>query len=133
MLDADGWFPTKDIATLDQDGYLFIGGCSDDTIIRGGENIAPAEIEDVLVEHPKVPTSRRRGPRAGPDHRRRRGATSRCQSDADELREHVRQHLRGSRTPDRVVFRDELPTNATGKVLRRDLVQDLKSATKEPA
>ena len=50
-----------------------------------------------------------------------------------ELREHVRQHLRGSRTPDRVLFRDELPTNATGKVLRRDLVQDLKSASKEPA
>jgi acyl-CoA synthetase (AMP-forming)/AMP-acid ligase II len=45
--------------------------------------------------------------------------------DPDELREHVRAHLRGSRTPDRVVFRDELPTNATGKVLRRELVQEL--------
>ncbi|OBG93754.1 AMP-dependent synthetase, partial [Mycobacterium sp. E136] len=54
VLDADGWFPTKDIAMLDEDGYLFIGGRSDDTIIRGGENIAPAEIEDVLVEHPAV-------------------------------------------------------------------------------
>ena len=52
--------------------------------------------------------------------------------DPDELREHVRKSLRGSRTPDRVVFRDELPTNATGKVLRRELVSDLKSATKEP-
>ena len=54
VLDADGWFSTKDIATLDEGGYLFIGGRSDDTIIRGGENIAPAEIEDVLVEHPQV-------------------------------------------------------------------------------
>ncbi|WP_409370836.1 AMP-binding enzyme, partial [Mycolicibacter minnesotensis] len=45
--------------------------------------------------------------------------------DPDELREHVRAHLRGSRTPDRVVFRNELPTNATGKVLRRELVQEL--------
>jgi acyl-CoA synthetase (AMP-forming)/AMP-acid ligase II len=44
--------------------------------------------------------------------------------DADELRAHVRAHLRGSRTPDRVVFRDELPTNATGKVLRRELVDE---------
>ena len=52
VLDAEGWFPTKDVATLDEAGYLFIGGRSDDTIIRGGENIAPAEIEDVLVEHP---------------------------------------------------------------------------------
>ena len=54
VLDAEGWFPTKDVAYLDDDGYLFIGGRSDDTIIRGGENIAPAEIEDVLVEHPHV-------------------------------------------------------------------------------
>ena len=54
VLDAEGWFPTKDVAMLDESGYLFIGGRSDDTIIRGGENIAPAEIEDVLVEHPDV-------------------------------------------------------------------------------
>src|SRR6201995_1781929 len=54
VLDAQGWFPTRDVAMLDEDGYLFIGGRSDDTIIRGGENIAPSEIEDVLVEHPDV-------------------------------------------------------------------------------
>ncbi|WP_333892850.1 fatty acid--CoA ligase family protein [Mycolicibacterium gadium] len=128
VLDADGWFPTKDVASLDEAGYLFIGGRSDDTIIRGGENIAPAEIEDVLVEHPLVhdcavvgPEDPQWGqiivavvvPAAGAD------------PDPDELREHVRSQLRGSRTPDRVVFRDELPTNATGKVLRRELVQEL--------
>jgi acyl-CoA synthetase (AMP-forming)/AMP-acid ligase II len=54
VLDADGWFPTRDIAWLDDEGYLFIGGRSDDTIIRGGENIAPAELEDVLIEHADV-------------------------------------------------------------------------------
>ncbi|MDG5483845.1 class I adenylate-forming enzyme family protein [Mycolicibacterium gadium] len=128
VLDADGWFPTKDVASLDDAGYLFIGGRSDDTIIRGGENIAPAEIEDVLVEHPGVrdcavvgPEDPQWGqiivavvvPAPGAD------------PDPDELREHVRSQLRGSRTPDRVVFRDELPTNATGKVLRRELVQEL--------
>src|SRR5205814_6355513 len=53
-LDSEGWFPTRDRAWLDPDGYLFIEGRSDDTIIRGGENIAPAEIEDVLVLHPDV-------------------------------------------------------------------------------
>src|SRR6202012_1047330 len=53
-VDENGWFPTKEIATLDEDGYLFIGGRSDDTITRGGENIAPAELEEVLVEHPAV-------------------------------------------------------------------------------
>jgi acyl-CoA synthetase (AMP-forming)/AMP-acid ligase II len=57
--------------------------------------------------------------------------------DPNELREYVRRQLRGSRTPDRVVFREELPTNATGKVLRRELVAGLNvertTGTKEPA
>jgi acyl-coenzyme A synthetase/AMP-(fatty) acid ligase len=129
---------------LDAEGYLFLGGRSDDTIIRGGENIAPAEIEDVLVEHPHVHDCAVVGaddpewgqiivavvvPSAGVD------------PDPDELLEHVRGQLRGSRTPDRVVFRDELPTNATGKVLRRELVAEMHTyltaeqtiPTKEPA
>jgi acyl-CoA synthetase (AMP-forming)/AMP-acid ligase II len=131
VLDAEGWFPTKDVATLDEGGYLFIGGRSDDTIIRGGENIAPAEIEDVLVEHPSVRDCVVIGPE-DPQWGQiivavvvpAEGAAP----DPDALREHVRAHLRGSRTPDRVVFRDELPTNATGKVLRRELVDELNRA-----
>jgi acyl-CoA synthetase (AMP-forming)/AMP-acid ligase II len=128
VLDAEGWFPTKDIAMQDDEGYLFIGGRSDDTIIRGGENIAPAEIEDVLVEHPAVRDCAVVGPE-DPQWGQiivavvvPAGAAS---LDPDELREHVRRQLRGSRTPDRVVFRDELPTNATGKVLRRELIAEL--------
>ena len=128
VLDADGWFPTKDIAMLDELGYLFIGGRSDDTIIRGGENIAPAEIEDVLVEHPSVRDCAVVGPE-DPEWGQIIVAVvvpaENANPDPDELREHVRAHLRGSRTPDRVVFRDELPTNATGKVLRRELVNEL--------
>lgn len=134
VLDAEGWFPTRDIATLDHAGYLFITGRSDDTIIRGGENIAPAEIEDVLVEHPEVHAVAVVGveddqwghaivavvvPAAGTN------------PDPDELREHVRKLLRGSRTPDRVVLRDELPTNATGKLLRREIVASLSAANIE--
>ena len=116
VLDAEGWFPTKDVAMLDDDGYLFIGGRSDDTIIRGGENIAPAEIEDVLVEHPaRARLSRSSAPRTPSGARS--SSPSWCppqgaDPDPEELREHVRKSLRGSRTPDRVVFRDELPTNA---------------------
>jgi acyl-CoA synthetase (AMP-forming)/AMP-acid ligase II len=136
VLDADGWFPTKDVATLDDEGYLFIGGRSDDTIIRGGENISPAEIEDVLVEHPHV----RECAVVGPEDPRWGqiivavvvSATD-ATPDPEELRQYVRTQLRGSRTPDRVVFRDELPTNATGKVLRRKLVEDLELPTKESA
>ena len=133
VLDDEGWFPTKDIATLDDAGYLFIIGRSDDTIIRGGENIAPAELEDVLIEHPHVHEVAVVGvedpqwgqaivavvvPAAGVD------------PDPEELRAYARKFLRGSRTPDRVVFRDELPTNATGKLLRRQIVDGL-SATAE--
>jgi acyl-CoA synthetase (AMP-forming)/AMP-acid ligase II len=128
VLDENGWFPTKDIAMLDEDGYLFIGGRSDDTIIRGGENIAPAELEEVLIEHPHVHDVAVVGvedpqwghaivavvvPKPGVD------------PDPEELREHVRKSLRGSRTPDRVVFRDELPTTPTGKVLRREIIETL--------
>ena len=127
VLDENGWFPTKDIALLDEEGYLFIGGRSDDTIIRGGENIAPAELEEVLIEHSHVRDVAVVGvedpqwgqaivavvvPAVGID------------PDPEELREHVRKSLRGSRTPDRVVFRDELPTTATGKVLRREIIEN---------
>ena len=134
VLDENGWFPTRDIATLDEDGYLFIGGRSDDTIIRGGENIAPAELEEVLIEHPQVRDVAVVGvedpqwgqaivavvvPAAGRD------------PDPEELREYVRKTLRGSRTPDRVVFRDELPTTPTGKVLRREIVEELRAAPAE--
>ncbi len=134
VLDENGWFPTKDIAMRDDEGYLFIGGRSDDTIIRGGENIAPAELEEVLVEHPHVRDVAVVGvedpqwgqaivavvvPRPGVD------------PDPEELREHVRKSLRGSRTPDRVVFRDELPTTPTGKVLRREIIEGLQAAPAE--
>ncbi|MGV0793510.1 class I adenylate-forming enzyme family protein [Mycolicibacterium sp. XJ1819] len=128
VLDAEGWFPTKDVAMLDEEGYLFIGGRSDDTIIRGGENIAPSEIEDVLIEHPGVHDLAVVGmddeqwgqiivavvvPEAD------------VELTADELRDFCRTRLRGSRTPDRIVFRNSLPTTATGKVLRRDIIDDL--------
>ena len=128
VLDEAGWFPTKDIAHLDADGYLFIGGRSDDTIIRGGENIAPAEIEDVLVEHPHVRDCAVVGaddPQWGQIIVAVVVPRSDTDPDVEDLREFVRSRLRGSRTPDRVVFRTELPTNATGKVLRRDLIDEL--------
>ena len=128
VLDGDGWFPTRDVATLDDDGYLFIGGRSDDTIIRGGENIAPAELEEVLAEHPGVRNVAVVGvedPHWGQAIVAVVVPASGAVPDPDELRAHVRRTLRRSRTPDRVEFRDELPTTATGKILRRELVESL--------
>lgn len=122
---ADGWFPTKDRGYLDEGGYLFVRGRADDTIIRGGENIAPAEIEDVLAGHPAVREcvvagvpDIEWGQRIGAFVLLRPGASA----GADELRAWVRTRLRGSKTPDHVLFVEEFPTTPTGKVLRRDLV-----------
>jgi acyl-CoA synthetase (AMP-forming)/AMP-acid ligase II len=131
VLDDAGWFPTKDVAYVDEDGYLFIGGRSDDTIIRGGENIAPAEIEDVLVEHPHVRDCAVVGaddPQWGQIIVAVVVPAEGVSPDVEDLRGFVRGQLRGSRTPDKVVFRDELPTNATGKVLRRELVSELNAS-----
>jgi acyl-CoA synthetase (AMP-forming)/AMP-acid ligase II len=127
-LDEAGWFPTRDRARIDADGYVYLDGRADDTIIRGGENISPAEIEEVLLTHPAVRDAvvvgvpdEEWGERlvavvvpAGPDT-----------PEPDVLRAHVRQRLRGSRTPDEVVFRAGLPVTPMGKVLRRQLVREL--------
>lgn len=133
VLDQEGWFPTRDLAAQDDEGYLYVHGRSDDTIIRGGENISPAELEDVLVEHPSV----RDVAVVGADDQEwgqiivavvvPKADTS---PSADELRDWVRARLRGSRTPDRVVFRDELPVSPTGKILRRELAGGLNSSAR---
>ncbi|OBH61149.1 class I adenylate-forming enzyme family protein [Mycobacterium sp. E2479] len=136
VLDEDGWFPTKDIAMLDDEGYLFIGGRSDDTIIRGGENIAPAELEEVLVEHPHVRDVAVVGvedPQWGQAIVAVVVPAAGTEPDPEELRDFVRKTLRGSRTPDEVVFRDELPTTPTGKVLRREIIQALTGLRAAPA
>jgi acyl-CoA synthetase (AMP-forming)/AMP-acid ligase II len=128
VLDADGWFPTKDHAYIDAYGYLFIGGRADDTIIRGGENIAPAEIEDVLDRHPAVHAVCVVG--VPDDEWGERVVavivpTAAASATADDLKAFVRQHLRGSRTPDDIIFRADLPYTDSGKVQRRVLIQQL--------
>ena len=125
---GDGFFPTRDSGWLDEEGYLFLEGRIDDVIVRGGENMSPGEIEDVLLDHPDVADCAVVGV---PDEQwgeavaaavvLRSGATP----DADALRGWVRERLRSSRTPGRVVFRDELPYGETGKLLRRRVREEL--------
>jgi acyl-CoA synthetase (AMP-forming)/AMP-acid ligase II len=130
VVDADGWFPTRDRGWIDAEGYLFIEGRADDTIIRGGENIAPAEIEDVLVRHDLVVDSVVVG--VPDDEWGQRIAAVVVLSEgssltADELQDYCREHLRGSKTPEIIEFRAELPRTPTGKLLRREVVADLTS------
>ncbi|MCX4816007.1 long-chain fatty acid--CoA ligase [Streptomyces sp. NBC_01239] len=125
-LDADGWFPTRDRGRLDADGYLFIEGRADDTIIRGGENIAPAEIEDVLVAHPGIVEAAVIGV-PDPEWGQRIVAVVVGEGDPAEVRQWVKERLRSSKTPDVVVFRAELPKTETGKLLRRTLLAELET------
>jgi len=127
-LDAAGWFPTRDRGWLDADGYLFIEGRSDDTIIRGGENIAPAEIEEVLLQHPGIAQvavvgvpDDEWGQRIAAVVVLRPGASL----DVAEVQDFARRSLRGSKTPEIVSFAEALPFTETGKLLRRVVQADL--------
>jgi acyl-CoA synthetase (AMP-forming)/AMP-acid ligase II len=126
-LDPDGWFATRDLGRLDAEGFLFIEGRADDTIIRGGENIAPAEIEDVLLAHPGVSEAAVIG-LPDPEWGQRLVAVLVGDGDPAEIKTWVRERLRSSKTPDTIVFRGELPKTETGKLLRRVLLAELDPA-----
>jgi acyl-CoA synthetase (AMP-forming)/AMP-acid ligase II len=128
VVDAEGWFPTRDLARIDEEGYVFLNGRVDDTIIRGGENIAPQEVEEVLVDFPGIRDAAVVGV---PDDEWGQRlvavlvAEDERRLDPREVSSFVRQRLRGSRTPDDIVLRTELPYSATGKLLRRVLISEL--------
>ena len=122
VTDAQGWFPTRDAGSIDADGYLFLEGRADDVIVRGGENMSPGEIEDVLLEHASVRDaavvgipSEQWGEAVAAAVVLKPGKTA----SAAELQEWVKNNLRSSRVPETLEFRDELPYNETGKLLRR--------------
>jgi acyl-CoA synthetase (AMP-forming)/AMP-acid ligase II len=124
-LDGDGWFPTRDAGYLDDEGYLFLSGRADDVIVRGGENISPGEIEDVLLAHPAISDaaavaipSAEWGEAVGIAVVTRKLHTQ--PADA-ELKDLIRQRLRSSRVPDKILFVTELPYNEMGKLLRRNI------------
>ena len=128
LLDGDGWFCTRDQGSIDVDGYLYIDGRVDDTIIRGGENIAPAEIESVLLAQPGIAEACVVGL---PDDEwgQRIVAVVVCSEghvvDPRVLQDSVRDVLRGSKTPEEIIVRDSLPHTETGKMLRRVVLSEL--------
>lgn len=124
----DGWFPTRDGGILDHDGYLYLSGRLDDVIVRGGENMSPGEIEDVLIAHPAVADA---GVVGVPDTEWGEKVVAAvvladgASTTEDELQDWVRKELRSSKTPQHVEIRDALPYNETGKLLRRVLKAEL--------
>ncbi|GAB89699.1 class I adenylate-forming enzyme family protein [Gordonia rhizosphera] len=131
VLDDEGWFATRDLGRLDADGFLYIEGRADDTIIRGGENIAPAEIEDVLITHPTVTEAAVIGV-PDPEWGQRLVAVVVGEGDPEEIRAWVKERLRSSKTPDSIIITTELPRTETGKLIRRKLLADLSAAAPQP-
>jgi fatty-acyl-CoA synthase len=115
---------TGDVGHLDVDGRLFVDGRDDDMIVSGGENVYPAEIENLLSARPDV---REAAVIGVPDDEF--GARLRayvvpadgCTPDPEQLRAHVRDNLARHKVPREIVFLDALPRNPAGKVVQRDL------------
>ena len=128
VTDENGWFHTNDAGWIDADGYVFVDGRLDDVIVRGGENLSPGEIEDALTAHDAVAEAAVVGVHddqwgevavaavvTAPGH----------EVTEDELKRWVASQLRSTRVPERVLFRDALPYNETGKLLRRALKSEV--------
>ena len=122
VVDSDGWFPTRDAGSLDEDGFLFLEGRADDVIVRGGENLSPGEIEDVLMTHEAVSdvavigiADEQWGESVAAVIVLKPGFQV---SEAD-FQSFVRERMRSSRVPEKIEFWTELPYNETGKLLRR--------------
>ena len=123
-LAEDGWLHTGDLGAFDESGRLRITGRASDTIITGGENVSPVEVEDVLLAHPAVADAAVVG---RPDAEwgdavvalvvRRAGA----RFDPEEVRAHCRSHLASFKVPKTIEVAEALPRSASGKLLRRQL------------
>lgn len=123
--DPDGWLSTGDLGRVDAEGFLYLRGRRGDKIIRGGENVYPLEVERVLELHPGV----REAAVIGVENRRWGQTIKAVVVPADPevppspaaLAEHARARLASFKVPSEWQFTDELPRNAAGKLLRRQL------------
>jgi acyl-CoA synthetase (AMP-forming)/AMP-acid ligase II len=122
-----GWHATGDLGWLDDGGYLFLAGRKDDLIIRGGENISPAQVEAALEADPDVEEACVVGlPDIEWGERLVAAVVRRNASVSDEgLKRHCRERIGSLKTPEEIVFVEDLPRNVMGKVVRRELRRKL--------
>lgn len=124
VMTEDGWLKTGDMATCDDEGYVFLVDRAKDLVIVSGFNVYPAEVEDVLMSHPDVSEAGVVGvPHPHTGEAVKAFVVTRSGSDVGEeaLIEHARDRLARYKCPSKVMFVDVLPRNHTGKLLRRDL------------
>jgi long-chain acyl-CoA synthetase len=120
----DGWFHSGDMARIDDDGYFFIVDRKKELIIRGGYNVYPREVEEVLYEHPAVRDAAVIG--VPDEHFGEEVAAAVAlkpgeQVGEDELRAYVKEQVASYKYPRRIWFVDELPKGPTGKILKREI------------
>lgn len=121
----DGLMSSGDVGRFDAEGRLYVEGRDDEMIVSGGENVFPKEVEDCLATHDRVAEVAAIGVDDPDFGKRLRAFVVRVPDSepvsADELKELVKQNLARFKVPREIVFLDELPRNATGKVLKREL------------
>jgi fatty-acyl-CoA synthase len=128
VLDGEGWLYTGDLASMDEDGYLRMAGRSKEMYIRGGENVYPCEVEEVITRHPRVMLAAVIGiphPVYGEVGRAYvmspgGGVTQ------EEIKAWVAERLADYKVPEEVVIRDMLPLTPVGKVLKKDLQEEIR-------
>ena len=121
---VDGWFPTRDSGSIDEQGFLYLEGRLDDVIVRGAENLSPGEIEDALIAHPSVADVAVVGVPDTEWGEKVVAAVVAVEGEVvseAELQAWVKERLRSSKVPAHVLVCESLPYNDTGKLLRREL------------
>jgi long-chain acyl-CoA synthetase len=121
----DGWFHSGDIGRIDEDGYFFIVDRKKELIIRGGYNVYPREIEEVIYEHPDVREAAVIGiphPELGEEVGAAVALKPGAGATEADIRDHVKANVAAYKYPRHVWFVDELPKGATGKILKREIV-----------
>ena len=122
----DDLLSSGDVGHFDDGGRLFVDGRDDEMIVSGGENVFPREVEDVLADHEAVDEAAAIGVDDEDFGKRLRAfvvLNDGANASEDDLKGHVKEHLARYKVPREVIFLDELPRNATGKVLKRDLAE----------
>jgi O-succinylbenzoic acid--CoA ligase len=123
-IDDDGWLHTGDLGRIDEEGFLYVEDRMDDMIVSGGENIVPAEVEQVLLRHPEVADAAVVG-REDPEWQQAVTAIVVLEDGSsttpDELRRHCADSLAGFKVPKRVELASALPRTPSGKLMRRAL------------
>ena len=123
-IDGDGWLHTGDIGYRDADGYYFIVDRKKDLIIRGGYNVYPREVEEVLYEHPAVAEAAVIGmphEQLGEEVAAAVALKEGAEATPEEIRDYVKQRVAAYKYPRKVWIADELPKTPTGKILKREI------------